>query len=262
MLAKLGYRVWAPDLRGYGDSDKPARVRDYRLERLLDDVSGLIDASGSKDVTLISHDWGGVIGWRYAALRPRPISRFVVMNLPHPQLLMRELWRFGPQTRRSWYIFFFQLPWIAERALSRDDYRQVKAAFASMAVDRRRFPKEVLDVFARSAARPGAIPGMLAYYRAAVRYQARGVSWPKVETPTLMIWGEEDIALGRETTIGTSELVSDFTLRYVPNASHWVQQEAPERVNAILAAWLTGERVPEAWEIDPVADAPLVDAST
>ncbi len=143
---------------------------------------------------------------------------------------------------------FLQLPFLPERYLARNDYHAIGAAFAGMAVDRSRFPEEVLRVYKRSAAIPGAIRGMLSYYRAAVRYRTT-VKYPTLETPTLMIWGEDDTALGKELTDRTDELVRDLTLRFVPRCSHWVQQEAPEVVNALLTDWLTGKKVREATEI-------------
>jgi pimeloyl-ACP methyl ester carboxylesterase len=110
LLARLGYRVWAPDLRrvwapdlrGYGDSERPTRTVDYALDRLVDDVAGLIDASGSKNVTLVAHDWGGHLAWELSAQNARPLARLVTMNIPHPRPLARALRRFGPQLRRSW----------------------------------------------------------------------------------------------------------------------------------------------------------------
>lgn len=252
LLADLGYRVWAPDLRGYGDSDKPARVADYRMQELVQDVAGLVDHfrkdAPEGEVVVIAHDWGGVVAWHFALRRVRKIDRLVILNIPHPRRMAQALSRLGPQIRRSWYIFLFQLPFLPERYLARNDYHAIGAAFASMAVDRSRFPEEVLRIYKRSAAIPGALRGMLAYYRAAVRYRTT-VKYPPLETPTLMIWGEDDTALGKELTDRTDELVRNLTLRFVPRCSHWVQQEAPEVVNALLTDWLTGKKVREATEI-------------
>lgn len=253
VLAEHGYTVWAPDLRGYGDTTRPPRVRDYRMRHLVDDVAGLIDAAGLDDTLLVGHDWGGAIAWVFALAGRRPLDRFVVMNLPHPLLFRRGLrsWR---QLRRSWYIFFFQLPWLPEAFLGANGARRVSGTILATAQHRERFPGEVLEVYRRNADRPGAIRAMLAYYRAFIRFPldrelVDAVRRP-LETPTLMIWGEEDTALGKELTDGTSALVTDLTLRYLPGVSHWVQQEAPETVNAMLSAWLEGRPVPYAHEID------------
>ncbi|MBX7193700.1 MAG: alpha/beta hydrolase [Sandaracinaceae bacterium] len=256
-LADLGYRVWAPDLRGYGASDKPRRIADYRIQELVLDVAGLIDhfresaargpqsGGGPEEVVLLGHDWGGMVAWHFALRRLRKIDRLVVMNIPHPRRMAQALARLGPQLRRSWYIFLFQLPLVPERYLARDDYHAIGAAFASMAVDKSRFPESVLRVYREAAARPRAIEGMLAYYRAALRYPST-VRYPRLQTPTLLVWGEDDTALGKELTDRTDELVEDLTVRFIPRCSHWVQQEAPEVVNALLTDWLGGKEVREA----------------
>ncbi|HJL14855.1 MAG TPA: alpha/beta hydrolase [Sandaracinaceae bacterium LLY-WYZ-13_1] len=253
LLAELGYRGWAPDLRGYGGTERPRRVCDYALETLMDDVTGLIAAAGAERATLIAHDWGGLIAWHVAMRRPELLERLVVCNMPHPQRLAEAMIR-GPQLVRSFYALLFQLPWLPERMLSADDGRRVENAFTSMAVDPGRFTERDLRLYREAALEPGALTAMLAYYRAyvrgggALRQMRRG--YPAIDVPTLLVWGEQDTALGRETTLGTSELVRELTVRYVPQASHWVQQEAPEVVNAMLRAWLTGQPVPQAWEVD------------
>lgn len=252
LLARMGYRVWAPNLRGYGGTSRPGRVCDYRMRNLVDDVVGLIDAAGAEKTLLIGHDWGGAVAWVAALAGIRPLEGLIAMNLPHPRLFRRGL-RTWKQLRRSWYIFFFQLPWLPERLLGANGARRVSGMIRGSAVRKERFPGEVLEVYRKNAARPGAIAAMLAYYRAYLRYPpddelARAI-YRKLETPTLMIWGEEDTALGKELTIGTDELVSDLTLRYLPGVSHWVQQEAPETVNAMIEAWLDGREVPEAADV-------------
>lgn len=251
LLARLGYRVWAPDLRGYGQSDRPARVDDYGIEMLMNDAGGLIDASGARSTVLMGHDWGGVIAWFFAMRKLRTLERLVVMNLPHPALMERELrtWR---QLRRSWYALFFQLPWLPELAMRAQNYRAVRDAFAAGVADPSRFPPEVLDVYRDNAAQPGALTAMLNYYRAIARgggARQRAFGYPVIDTPTLLLWGENDIALTKETTYGTDKYVTNLTLRYLPGISHWVQQEAPEAVNAMLEAWLTDRPVPEASDL-------------
>jgi len=239
LLARLGYKAWAPNQRGYGKTTRPVGVKAYRMEHLLEDVAALIDASGCREVTLLGHDWGGAVAWFAAIYRVRPIERLVVMNIPHPTLFREALRSNRTQLRRSLYILFFQLPWLPELLMRRKGAEMVAKAFTSMAVDKGRFPEEDLAVYRENALQPGAATAMLNWYRAA-RFMDRSEEYPLVEVPTLMIWGEEDSALGKELTHGTEALVRDFTLRYLPGVSHWVQQEAPEQVNAILEEWLRG----------------------
>ena len=248
LLARLGYRAWAVDLRGYGETDRPPRREDYAIRHLVDDVAGLIDTASARSTILLGHDWGAAIAWFFAIHKVRPLDRLVIMNVPHPVLFRRALrtWR---QLLRSWYMFYFQIPRLPEALLGRSNCRAIGNIFRSSAVDKSRFPDEVLRVYRENAAHPGALTAMLNYYRAAIRGGALRQTqrdYPVIEVPTLMIWGEHDVALGKETTYGTDEFVRDLTLRYLPKVSHWVQQEAPETVNAMIEAWLTGQPVSEA----------------
>ncbi len=246
LLAELGYRAWAPDLRGYGKSDRPQGLSEYAIETLMDDVAGLIDASGARETLLIAHDWGGVIAWYFALRRIRPLERRVVMNLPHPALFERGVRSGWRQRLRSWYVLFFQIPWLPERLFRMRRASAVTEAFRGMAVDKSRFPEEVLDVYRRAALEPGALTAMINYYRALVRgggaRRQTSLGFPRIDLETLMIWGEQDSALGVELTYGTEAYVPNLTVKYLPHASHWVQQDAPDDVNAILREWLGGAR--------------------
>jgi len=236
LLAAMGYRVWAPNQRGYGQSSRPRGIAAYAADHLIADAAALIDASGATEVTLIAHDWGGAIAWHFAIRQARPLARLVVMNCPHPACFARELktWK---QLRKSWYMFLFQLPWLPEKLLTANDAR---GAFRDSAIDKRRFPRADLDVYARAAQTPGAMTAMVNWYRAAARHRTltSDEAYPTIEVPTLLIWGEADVALDIATTEGTADHVRDFTLRRLPGVSHWVQQEAPEAVNLLLREWL------------------------
>lgn len=244
LLAEMGYRAWAPDLRGYGETEpKPQAVAAYLIDRLMEDVAALIDASGAKEVVLIGHDWGAGLAWTFAVNRVRPLSRLVIMNVPHPAVMAGHLRGNWAQLRKSWYMFFFQLPGIPERAMTRKGAQAIRNAFHGMAVDKANFTPDVLDRYAKDAQRPGAMTGMINWYRAAFRLggKLRG-PWPKLETPTLIVWGEEDAALGIELLDGTDDHVRDLTIERLPGVSHWVQQEAPQKVNPILQRWLAKPR--------------------
>lgn len=258
MLADLGYWVWAPNLRGYGGTDKPQGVSAYSLENLTADIAGLIDASGAREVVLISHDWGGILAWYFAIRQIRPLQRLVVCNAPHPQAMQNQ--RSWQQLRRSWYVFFFQIPGLAEHMLGRNAGAAMARIMRDSALDKTNFPDEVGEVYRANAMQPEALTAMINYYRALVRgggaQRQRALGYPLIEVPTLMVWGEDDSALGKETTYGTEDYVRNLTIRYLPRVSHWVQQEAPEATNAMIAAFLQDQPVPELrWRADLVVDA-------
>jgi pimeloyl-ACP methyl ester carboxylesterase len=251
VLAELGYRAWAPDLRGYGATrPRPTRRRDYMTALLVDDVAALIDAADASEVVLIGHDWGAALAWQFAIEQVRPLDRLVIMNVPHPARFLRQIRTFR-QLRKSWYMFFFQLPRLPEWALGRNGAEAVGKAFTDMAVHPERFDDETIATYRRAASEPGALRAMINWYRAlpfGLR-DARQAEYPTIETPTLMVWGEQDTALGKELAAGTDAYVADLTLRYLPDASHWVQQDQPDVVNSMLSAFLRGDPVPEHDEV-------------
>ena len=138
LLAELGYRAWAPNLRGYGNSSRPGGMDSYRIEHLLDDVAGLIDASGCRETVLLAHDWGAVIAWYFAMRQLRPLQKLVICNVPHPGPSSRRGISWA-QIRKSWYILFFQLPWLPEKLFGADDARAIGDIMRNSAVDKSRF---------------------------------------------------------------------------------------------------------------------------
>lgn len=248
LLARLGYRVWAPNLRGYGNTDSPQEVSAYKTRTLVEDVAALIEAANPRETLLIAHDWGAALAWSIAMFQPQLIQRLVILNLPHPALFARELRR-PPQLFMSWYMYFFQLPWLPEKMLGRNNGRATSGIFRRTSRNPARFPAEVLEVYRANAMRPGGLTAMVNWYRAAFRggtfrrFQHGNV--PAIDIPTLLLWGDADSALSIRATRGTEKYVSNLTFRIFPGVSHWIQQEAPEAVNAMLEAWLTGEPVPE-----------------
>jgi pimeloyl-ACP methyl ester carboxylesterase len=242
LLASLGWRAVAPDLRGYGDSSRPRDVAAYRVENLTDDVAAIFDALGAKRRLLIAHDWGAIVAWVFAMRKLRDLDGLVIMNVPHPAVFTSFMRRPGSgQLKKSWYVFFFQIPWLPEAMMTANRAEAVARAFRDMAVDKSRFPDEVLDVYRRNALKPGAMRAMINWYRA--NFAGGLKPWsdadqPPIGVPTLMVWGEEDAALDVGLTEGYGPYVKDFTLHRLPGVSHWVQQEAPEAVNGHLEAWL------------------------
>jgi epoxide hydrolase 4 len=252
LLAQLGYRVWAPNLRGYGNTDSPREVSAYKTRTLVEDVASLIKAANPSETLLLAHDWGGVLAWSLAMNRPQLIDRLAILNLPHPACFARELRR-PAQLFKSWYVYFFQLPWLPELMLGRRNARATSEVIRGTSRNPARFPSEALEVYRANAARPGGLTAMINWYRALFRGGGLGrssaVNVPIINIPTLFLWGDADTALSLRTTQGTEKYVSDLTFRVLPGVSHWIQQEAPEAVNAMLEAWLTGKPVPEYSEL-------------
>ena len=231
-LAALGYRVWAVNQRGYGQTTRPPNVADYALQHLIADVAALIDASGARTVTLVGHDWGAMVAWCVAATRARPLERLVIMNVPHP-LCFRAALKHWRQRRKSWYIALFQLPRLPERLLTANNAAAVRRMFAGL-----RLPPDILATYTAQITRPGAATAMLNWYRAARHPAALPDVSATVETPTLIIWGENDVALDLICLEGTERYVRHLTVERLPGISHWVQQAAPETVNRLLTAFL------------------------
>lgn len=242
LLAGLGWRAVAPDMRGYGHSSRPKGVDAYKVENLVEDVAGMFEALGARRRLLIAHDWGALVAWVFAIQRRLPLDGLVIMNVPHPGTLARA--RFNVrQWMRSWYIGFFQLPGVPEAVLTANGGRAVVRAFRDSAVDKSRFSDADVEPFRRNVLIPGAARAMVNYYRANFPGIGRYGSGPRIEVPTLMVWGEEDIAIGIEFTQNYEPFVADLTLNRLPNVSHWVQQEAPEAVNGHIAAWLKAKAI-------------------
>jgi epoxide hydrolase 4 len=236
-LADAGFRAVAPDLRGYNLSAKPEGIAAYTVDALVGDLVGLIDTLGAERVHLVGHDWGGIVAWYAAMLHPERIDRLVVLNAPHPASYRRASRRLE-QAFRAWYALVFQLPGLPEWALRARGFRLVDRVFRAGAGRRGVFSPGELARYREAAARPGALTAMVNYYRAAARLPR-----PQNRTippPTLLVWGERDPALSVRLTHGLEERVPGLRVERIPSAGHWVQHEAPERVNELLLDFLRG----------------------
>jgi pimeloyl-ACP methyl ester carboxylesterase len=239
-MAAAGFDVAAPDLRGYNDSDKPDGIEAYRITNVVEDVAGIIRALGHERACIVGHDWGGAAAYAFAMLHPEMTDRLCVLNSPHPASFSRELQRGNiEQLKKSWYMFFFQLPDAPERLLAADNFRILKGMLAGSA-RKGTFGPADLARYAEAFAKPGALRSAINWYRAAFRGGLPSVrELPKIAAPTLIIWGDRDFALGKELTRGMRGYFSGaFRIAYLPGVSHWVQQEAPARVNALLTRFL------------------------
>lgn len=256
VLAQAGYHAVAPDLRGYNLSEKPESG--YDIETLSEDVAELISAFGEDKAVVVGHDWGGAIAWHVATFRPRRVEKLIVMNCPHPNLFYKGILK-PSQLRKSWYMFFFQLPWFPERLLSRKDYGFVMATLRGSAIQKDAFDKETLRRCRDAIATPYALSLALEYYRRMLRDLAvrRNLPWnAPVEVPTLLIWGQQDRFLGKELNDGLSRWVKDLTVHYIADAGHWVQQEKPQEVNRLMLDFLRASSGPQQEREGPAVRPP------
>ena len=231
------YKVVALDLRGYNDSDKPADKSAYVMDEFILDVEGVIKGLGYDKCILVGHDWGGAIAGNFAYAHPEMVERLIILNLPHPAKFAEGM-RNPQQLLRSSYMFFFQIPWLPEFLIQSSDYQPIETAIKGMAVNKSAFSKEDLEAYKDAAAKRGAMTATLNYYRNIFQQRMTSQDWSVLEVPTLMIWGEKDTALGKELTYGTEAYVRDFQIKYIPDCSHWVQQEKPELVNQYMREFL------------------------
>ena len=236
-LAAAGYRVWAPDQRGYNLSDKPRGMVAYNLDMLAADVVGLVDASGQERASLIGHDWGGAVAWWVAAKYPQRLERLVVINCPHGAVLRRHLRRSLAQQRRSWYMFFFQVPWLPEVVLRRANWRLLVRMLKESGTPQA-FTATDLELYRRAWSQPGAVTAMLNWYRAMLQVPPEPAPRRPIEVPTLLIWGQQDKFLGQDMAQPSIDLCSAGRLVFVPDATHWVHLEQPDRVNTMLKEFL------------------------
>lgn len=244
-LARAGYRVWAPDLRGYGGTTRPDNLHAYHLETLLEDVAALIEVSKASQVILVGHDWGGIIAWYYAMRRRGTVAALIVLNAPHPACFEREIRRWR-QLRRSWYMAVFQIPWLPETVLAAARARMIDVIFNRMRTVPDPLPDDTLFRYRRQAGEPGALTAMLNYYRAAIRgggaARQRCLGYPPIDLPTLVIWGLQDLALTKQNLDGLDGFVTDLTVLTLDQSGHFVHQDEPQRVMSEILGWLQRQR--------------------
>jgi pimeloyl-ACP methyl ester carboxylesterase len=243
-LAEAGYRVLAPDQRGYNLSDKPEAVASYALDRLAADVVGLIDAAGRPTATVVGHDWGGIVAWWLALRHPGRLERIVVLNAPHPEAFRRYLVRHPGQMLRSWYALAFQLPWLPEAGLRRRNWRGLVRAMQRTSRPGT-FTDEDFGRYRRAWSEPRAITTMIHWYRAAVRARPRLPEDVRIRVPALLIWGARDRFMDRGLARTSLDACDDGRLELIEEATHWVQHEEPGRVNRLLLDFLAGATPPD-----------------
>ncbi len=234
-LAASGYHVVAPDMRGYNRSEVPQGVDAYQLDILAEDVIALADAYGADRFHLVGHDWGGVVSWWVAARHPGRLNRLVVLDAPHPGTWLSQALKHPTQVLRSTYAAFFQFPSVPEAVLGSFNSAALRAMMRRTA-RAGTFTTADLDRYSTAWSQPGSLTGMLNYYRALFR-RKEGLS-ARIEPPTLILWGENDVALELHIAERALELCGDGRLVVIEGASHWLHLEQPDRINAELVDFL------------------------
>ena len=239
-LARAGYRVVAPDGRGYAGSEKPSSVGDYRLSELTADVTGLIDALGRTRACVAGHDWGANVAWRLAMDAPERVARLAILNVPHPRAFLRALRRRPEQWRRSWYIAFFQLPWLPVALLTRNDFRALREGLLRTSRPGT-FTEENIERYVEAWAEPDAVRSMVHWYRAPRLGPDDAFPSGRIHVPTLVLWGARDAFLIPELAAWSAEHCDDAEVVVLDDATHWLQHEEPTRVSDALVAFF-GDR--------------------
>ena len=232
-LAAQGFRAIAPDLPGYGLSDKPAGLEPYRSSAVLADLAALARWAGDEPVAVVGHDWGGTLAYCFASEHPELVSRLVVLNAVHPDSFARALTR-SLQLLRSWYILFFQLRGLAEWVVTR---RWVfRWMLRKLVAKKNLLTESQVEAARRELLRPGAVRAALSYYRAALRWPLRCAR--VIAAPTLILWGDRDPALDPRLLDDLAERITAVSVHHVEDAGHFVHWDEPERVVAELVTFL------------------------
>jgi pimeloyl-ACP methyl ester carboxylesterase len=239
-LAEAGYLAVAPDLRGYGGSDRPGGVEAYRVEHLVADVVGLLDALGRERCHLAGHDWGALVGWAVAARHPDRLVTWSALSVGHPRAYVEAVRDDLDQRKRSSYIDLFLLPGKAEAVLAEDGHRRLRAMYR-VGPRADAVPEQHVETFVRSMARPGRLTAGLDYYRANLGPESDRAfppDAPPVATPTQLIWGDKDPALGAaQARLTGRHVAAGYRLEVLEGAGHWLQSERPDAVSRLLVEW-------------------------
>jgi pimeloyl-ACP methyl ester carboxylesterase len=238
-LVEAGFRVVAPDMRGYNLSGKPPEVSDYQVELLARDVGYLIEGCGVRTATVVGHDWGAAVAWLVAMLYPERVERLAILNVPHPVRFLRGLWTLR-QLRKSWYVFALQVPGPPGRLIERGIFARFLLDVRHDPVRPGSFTEEDVERYREAMARPGSLTAACNYYRALFRGNPARTRMllRKIEAPVIVIWGEKDRYLNSDLAEPDRTWVPNLCVERLPDASHWVGEDRPDKVNALLLEFL------------------------
>ncbi len=230
------YTVVAPDLRGFNLSDKPIGIENYEMSVVAKDIADLIKKLGFEKAYIVGHDWGGAVAWTFSVLYPELTDKLVILNSPHPRIMMQAFKNSPSQLLKSWYMFMHQLPIIPELLYTFTLPLFFKQFVKGWMYNKENFTDEDLQEFIKAYKQKGALTGSLNYYRTMLRVKHHDpIFKQKTKASTLFIWGEGDKALGKELTYDTQKYVdASLTIKYIPNCSHWTQNDCPELVNNFM----------------------------
>jgi pimeloyl-ACP methyl ester carboxylesterase len=236
-LAAAGYRVVVPDQRGYNLSDAPKEVSAYRIDELVRDVVNLLDALERADCYLVGHDWGAAVAWAMAIAYPERVKKVVILNVPHPAVMLDFLRKRPSQMLKSWYIGFFQIPGLAERLLRLNNYAWATRALTGSSRPGT-FSDEDLIEYKQAWKNSGGFIGMINWYRAMVRNRQRIPRHLRLQMPVRILWGKRDRFLSYEMAEASADFCDRAEVTLFDDATHWVQHEEPEAMNKALLDFL------------------------
>lgn len=232
LLAAAGFRVIAPDQRGYADSDKPEALDAYHTDRLGDDAANLIAALGHESAFVVAHDWGGGVAWNLAIRHPGRVRRLAILDTPHPdvELVMPK----SGEEKVSWYRTFFQIPFVPEETARWGNWRLLSKSLVDSSKPGT-FPEAKLDLYRSAWDRDGAFGKMVNWYRASFRFHLEEPTPRRVAVPTLILVAANDAFIPGDLTRASAQLLDAGTVVELGSGSHWVVQEEPERIAKLLA---------------------------
>lgn len=239
-FADQGFRVVAPDQRGYNLSDKPPLTKDYTVDKLVQDIVQLVEALGRSKVILVGHDWGGIVGWCMAMWYPERLEKLIILNAPHPAVMLTTLRDSLKQKIKSLYAGFFQLPWVPELIFRGSGY-QLLTRMMQRSSGKGTFSSKDLAQYRKAMRRPGSIRAMLNWYRAA-RFEVKTLEKKRmILVPTLLLWGKKDQFMNAEMAQHSIDLCEQGTLCYLETASHWLHHEESLMVNSLIHQFINKE---------------------
>lgn len=236
-LVAAGFRVIVPDQRGYNLSEAPEDVRAYRLDELSKDIIGILDHFGIQQTFLVGHDWGAAVAWVMALQYPERIQKLGILNVPHPIATVKVIRKSPKQMLKSWYIGFFQIPWLADWLMSLNNFSgAINLLRASSKAGT--FSEAELDEYRKAYANAGGLTGMINWYRAMLRFRPSIPRDVRIKVPVLILWGKQDLALSYEMAEQSLRYCQDGRLVAFDDATHWVQHDELEAVAKELLGFL------------------------